>query len=208
MRVYELGRELGISSDEVARSLRLPSHLSSVPPSAADALRAANPSPAPPGNRPNNRFRRRPGPRLVTFEPPYDEDTTLGWRRDLDYEPVWSTRDVAHYFDVRPSTVRQWVKRGYLKPTGTERGSSVFDSRAVRIAHDEIEARTHRTSGLGARIHPRHHHRLISTADAARAVGVAPSTVRSWISRGRLTTSRDENGQVLVRVADVARLAR
>lgn len=208
MRVYELARELRLTSDEVARSLRLPSHLSTVSPSAADALRAANPEPSPPWSRPNRQFRRRPGPRLITFQPPYDEGTSLGWRRDMEYEPVWSTRDVAQYFDVRPSTVRQWVRRGYLAPIGTERGSSVFNSRAVRSAYDEIEARSHKTPGLGAKIHPRHHHRLLSTADAARAVGVAPSTVRSWISRGRLTTSRDENGQVLVRVADVARLAR
>jgi len=208
MRVYELARELGLSSDEVARSLRLPSHLSSVPPSAADALRATEPRPARPGSRPNFRFRRRPGPRLITFQPPYDEDTSLGWRRDMEYQPLWSTRDVAQYFDVRPSTVRQWVRRGYLTPTGSERGSHVFDSSAARNVHDEIKARSNQPTGVGAKIHPRHHHRLLSTADAARAAGVAPSTVRSWISRGRLTTSRDENGQVLVRVADVARLAR
>ena len=98
-----------------------------------------------PGTRPpSRRFRRRPGPKPVSFEPPYEEDHD-GYGNDptadLRFEPVWSTGDVARFFDVDPATVRQWVKRGHLQPTGAVGPSHVFDRDHVLSAGRAITAR-------------------------------------------------------------------
>lgn len=92
---------------------------------------------------------RRPGPARVSFEPPYEVDED-GYDNDpvaeLVYEPLWSTRDVARYFGVKAATVRQWVKRGYLAPSGTHGPSHVFDKDDVLDAVETIRARERRTA--------------------------------------------------------------
>lgn len=91
------------------------------------------------------RFRRRPGPARVTFEPPYEVDEN-GYSNDptgeLRYEPIWSTRDVATYFGVEPATVRKWVARGYLQPCGKQGPSHTFERHSVYAALDAIRDRT------------------------------------------------------------------
>lgn len=89
---------------------------------------ASEPWPAKPQPR-RRRPRRRPGPPPVSFEPPL-EDYGDGYFSDptseLRYEPIWSTRDVARFFNIKPSTVRQWVARGYLVPEGKAGPSHTF----------------------------------------------------------------------------------
>src|SRR5690349_24806616 len=104
------------------------SHLSAVPQQALDGIRADPPRPrwpdhahrierdddwlpppaaptvaAPRGTFPPHGQRRRPGPRRVTFKPPYEEDED-GYGNDpvaeLEFEPTWSARDVAEYAGV------------------------------------------------------------------------------------------------------------
>ncbi|WP_160011968.1 helix-turn-helix domain-containing protein, partial [Nocardioides sp. AX2bis] len=74
--------------------------------------------------------RRRPGPPPTTFEPPYDDNhASYGTdpTDDLERQPRWSTGDVARYYRLSPATVRQWVRRGHLRPAGKVGGSHVFD---------------------------------------------------------------------------------
>ena len=79
---------------------------------------------------------------------------------DLRYERELTTRDVADLFRVRQATVRQWVARGYLKPTRRERSSNVFDTDEVCAAVDLIVGKRKATGhvpashGLLARSNP------------------------------------------------------
>jgi excisionase family DNA binding protein len=47
---------------------------------------------------------------------------------------------------------------------------------------------------------------LLTSADAARRLGVAPATVRLWERLGRLPATRTLSGTRLFRLADVERL--
>jgi DNA-binding transcriptional MerR regulator len=157
------------------------SHFAAVPRQALDAIRASPPQPrwsfgdywdmrtepssisatvgpsSTPAPRKPLRFRRRPGPERITFEMPYEEDED-GYGNDpledLQYEPIWSTRDVAAYYDVKRSTVRQWVRRGHLKPCGKEGPSHIFEREDVFTATDAIAARR-RKPGLPDPAKPR-----------------------------------------------------
>jgi transposase len=152
------------------------------------------------------RFKHKPGPKRLSFSPPYEEYSDP--RRDLEYEPEWSTRDVAFYFGVSAEAVRQWVKRGHLTPKRSERRTNVFSSHDARKAGREISRRTNAAPGMRANVLPKHHDKYVSCQTAATAVGVSPSTVRSWISRGRLQATPAPDGRVTVRVGDVFALAR
>lgn len=172
MRVWELAEELHVLSVDILELIKphdpyVTSHLANVPRQALDAIRAAPPAakwhpgeyydwhphadrPAPTTGRgatpkgPPRKIRRRPGPRRVSFEPPYEEgedgypDDTL---EELRYEPIWSTVDVAAFYRVKPATVRQWVHRGHLLPAGKVGPSYVFERRAVYAATDAIRQR-------------------------------------------------------------------
>lgn len=50
---------------------------------------------------------------------------------------------------------------------------------------------------------------LVSTTDAAREIGVATETIRSWAHRGHLEKAGlDEKGRPMYRLIDVVRAAR
>ncbi|WP_158282892.1 helix-turn-helix domain-containing protein [Nocardioides silvaticus] len=196
------------------------------------------PSPAPPaasrlGGNPfsgrRGRLRRRPGPRPVSFEPPYEEDDH-GWGNDptadLKYEPIWSTRDVARYYDVKPATVRQWVARGYLTPEGKEGPSHVFARNEVMDAWADISARRNESGKASSQSWPPSRPRglhatdldrlnkvtpesLVTITEAAVMLGLAPATIRSWIRRGHITPHPTSTPRrTLVSVADVHAAAR
>lgn len=223
MRAYELARVLGISAQEVLARLRgdgewVASHLSVIPdPVARRYLPAAwqpdseymavlrSPHrgtagftpPRPTEPLPVWKFRRKPGPRPVTMRQrardEYDDPI-----RDLRYEPEISTRDVADLLGVRPGTVRRWVERGYLTPSGKCGASNLFDTREVLAAYDEIASRRRATGELkqGAlgrpslrpvdRISPKHYEAVVGVDEAARLLAVSPATIRSWIHRGHI----------------------
>ena len=175
------------------------------------------------------RSRRRPGPRPVSFEPPYEEDAH-GWGNDptaeLRFEPIWSTRDVALYYGVKPATVRQWVARGYLTPEGKEGPSHVFARNEVMEAWAHISARRNRSgkpsshsgppsrpcglsTGALDRINRVTPESLVTISEAAVMLGLAPATIRSWIRRGRITPHPASTPRrTLVSVADVHAAAR
>ena len=189
------------------RSAGLRSHLATLNPDVEADLRAQHPT----SDRPTlplwGTMKRRPGPKPISFRPDFDDDYYDPYR-DLEYVREWSTRDVAFYFSVSIATVRQWVKRGHLAPARFEKRTHVFSSAEAMTAGLAISRRTNAPPGMRANILPKHHDRYVTSQLAAAAVGVAPSTVRSWIHRGRLTTKTSSAGRVTVRVGDVFTLAR
>lgn len=135
---------------------------------------------------------------------------------DLRYEPELTTRDVAELLHVQQATVRQWVKRGHIRPSGKHGLSYLFDTHEVLKAHDLISAR-HKAAGrellledLGTLQRMRHVHpdALLTAAEAARLVGVAPVTIRSWVHRGHLTPAASSKARaVMLRLDDVIKAA-
>lgn len=118
----------------------------------------------------------RPGPRPGRAEPP--EQVTAVEAQRLT--------------GVKAATIRQWVTRGYLDRIGQRGRSALYDRKTVLAVREDVRRRTpwpplHPTLDLPAE----YDKRLITAAEAAVLIGVEPSTVRSWVSRGHLTpTSR------------------
>lgn len=240
MRVYELARALDESSATVLLRLRadgewIASHLSVVPapvlrrylpakaapppPQSVAPIRAATsvasalpstPSPYALPLRPKRK--RRPGPRPITVRGPTRWDDEYGpYDSDLRYEPELTTRDVAELLQVKQATVRQWIARGYIQPSGKEGPSYVFDTYEVLKAHDLISAR-HKAAGVLPLVDPRtlqrlrqvHPDALLTIAEAARLVAVTPATIRSWLHRGHLGRAVGSQARaVLLRLDDV-----
>jgi len=166
------------------------------------------------------RLRRRPGPRPLSFQqPPVDQyDDPV---ENLRYEPELTTRDVADLLGVTPATVRMWVRRGHITPIGKYRNSNVFDTGAVRDAHDAIRSRT-KSVGSSRRdesewrlpqpavnIPAKFHDVIVDVRQAAALAKVRPATIRTWIHRGHLQPlPSSQPREVRLRVGDVFKAAR
>lgn len=173
-RVHELAYELGVTSRQVLVELeRLGQHTrsasSTVEGSPAAWVRRAFAFTA--HGRP--RLRRPPQPGLsVPFPPP----------QQITAAEAWSV------VSVQPATIRQWVSRGYLRSVGTRGRAALYDRDDLRRAQLRTRSRTktvpfHPVLDLS----PKYDDRLITVVGAAGFLGVAPSTVRSWVTRGRLS---------------------
>jgi len=84
---------------------------------------------------------------------------------------------------VQPATIRQWVSRGYLRSVGTRGRAALYDRDDLRRAQLSTQDRTktvpfHPVLDLS----PKYADRVITVLEAARFLGVAPSTVRSWVT--------------------------
>jgi hypothetical protein len=173
VRVWELARELGVSSAELVDLLRaegewVDSHLSRVPDPRIARIRTNPPSPTrtrdvhlpkPTPRRveaprtPPRKLRRKrfPGPKPLSLKPPQehaDDDFYYDRQRHRDYGPQVTTRDIARMFDVQQATVRMWVRRGHITPIDKLSNSNVFDTADVLSAHRGIEERS-RMPGKG-----------------------------------------------------------
>ena len=228
MRVYELARMLDRSCADTVELVRaqghwVSSHLSTLPKPVTDGIFERHPpvnaASRPPvalsmpagGGDPTLRrvltmpatvprpmpIRRRPGPRPVTYRQYLDDDDY----RSVRFGRRLSTRDVASRLGVHASTVRQWVRRGYIKSIGTDGASHVFDTSEVLEAFDKIEERRRPNSSQRNPFRPVINvpgglrDRLVTVAAAAKIVGVSESTIRSWIHRGHLKWHSSSRGR-------------
>lgn len=210
VRVYALAVDLGVSSRELLEYLtrtgeRVISASSTLHPGAEAAARiefghARTPTGGQPARRPAGQPR-RPGPA---------DDS--GWD---DHDP-WSrcpqqvtAEEAARLCGVKPATVRQWASRGYLTAVGKRGRSHLYDSRELSRAQDDVRDRTRTSPPLTAtaRLRSKDLDAVVHGDEAARLVGVAPSTIRMWVLR-RWLRPIDQPGRPLFRVKDVIRAAR
>ena len=149
-------------------------------------------------------------------EDEYDDPVeALRYRREI------TTRDVARLLGVTQATVRRWVARGYITPSGKLGPSNLFDTGSVLTAHEEVRARRRATSqprrehSYGVelrsidRIRPKHYDAVVGVREAAQLIDVSPSTIRAWIHRGHLAPLGSSRPRaVRLRLGDVITAAR
>lgn len=146
----------------------------------------------------------------------------------VDERRIWSnwigpdqltTRQAAQAWGVSTATIRQWVHRGYLSPTGVEGRSAVFSALDVLRVAIATGDRNQQPGGplrrdhevrepAGTWVSGKDLQRLVTAEAAATAVGVSPSTIRSWKRRGHLLPAEHRGRTPLYRVADVLVAAR
>lgn len=181
VRVYELAREFGVESKVVMATLREMGHRVRsaswiVEPlilrKLEDALSVATPA---------------------QMAPPLPAPPRAAAQEDFYYDP-WldgpeevTAAEAASLCQVRTATIRQWVSRGYLTRVGIRGRAPLYDVTALRRVRSEVARRTPKPPPPRPNVASKHLDALVSGPDAAKVVGVAPSTIRMWVKRGRLT---------------------
>lgn len=161
--------------------------------------------------------RRRRGPARVTRKLPSHHWEEC-WRHpppcECHYLDEVTTRDAAEIFRVKPATIRQWVHKGYLEPTGRLGASNTFSIEDLQRAVKDIDARGKRPGIPAAqqrgkfirtgRLPTRYDERLLTIPESAALLGLSPSTIRSWIHRGILTPAENSRPRaVQIRQGDL-----
>jgi excisionase family DNA binding protein len=209
VRVYELALDLGVTSRDLLQYLRAHNQPAL---SAATKLRKEQVELArsvDPGE-----IRGQAVPQAMA-----EQGTHVVWEEFEDWprraEPpeMLTTREAARLVGVSPATVRQWVRRGHLQPVLRVEGAHRFRTQDVRdVAAARLAATNsiHGTSGAHVRRLPARVDidAVLSTKEAAAIVGVARSTVRSWLSRGHIQARGQRDRETLVRLGDVLSCAR
>jgi DNA-binding transcriptional MerR regulator len=101
-------------------------------------------------------------------------------------------------FGIRAPTLRQWVSRGYLSSVGRHGRAALYERGDVEMVKRRTLARTpYEARWPALHIPSKYSDRLITTTEAATLLRTSPSTVRSWVTRGRLVPAgRLRNGHL------------
>lgn len=199
IRVYELARQLGFSSQRVLEEARragapvrsasslLPNEVVAAVRAAAGSVVSVEPSGHPPAP-PARRTHRSPWPNpFAVPRPPRSGDDWWDdeWdRRDPD--GLLSAREVARELRVTAAAVRQWASRGYLQASSTQ-GREKLYRRGDAISAQRTASRKTLQAPAPFPVPPSLLQRPVTTREAARIGGVSESTIRMWVHRGRLT---------------------
>lgn len=99
-----------------------------------------------------------------------------------------TAEELGQRLTVAPATIRKWASRGYLTAAGQRGRSRLYRyGDAVRV-RDEARARRRQAFSPPPISELRWMNvRPVTAAEAARLAGVSPSTIRTWVRRGRLT---------------------
>ena len=200
IRVYELAKELAVESKTLLAYLTeqgefIRSAASVIEPLVVERIREDFPR-AGAAEEPRRGF-----PPVRQMDQWLDDDQ-YSWPEEM------TTVQAAYMCGLRTSTIRQWVRRGYLQPIGRKGRSSLFAVEAVREAQDRVLERTRKPVEPRGGVASKHLDRQVTTAIAARVVGVSPSTVRMWVHRGHLTPVSSSGRSHVFLVQDVLRAAR
>lgn len=170
-RVHELAYELGLPSRQILDEL---SRMGEVVKSASSTLEA------PVAAQVRQRFAVTEGGRPRQMRPPRPAPTPPP--QQITAAEAWNV------VRVRPATIRQWVARGYLSSAGWRGRAALYDRDDLLKVREITRSRTNTAPAQAVLELPeKYDERPITVAEAAKLLGVAPSTVRSWITRGRLT---------------------
>lgn len=207
LRVYQLARELGIESQVLRQHLAdvgefVPSAASPIKPDVArracEAF-AMTPTSSASGV-PVSPTRGRSRARFPVDD--YGDDDPWGTCED-----EVTTTDAARLCGVKAETIRQWASRGYLKAVGKQGRRVTYGSGELRRIHDEVQRRTRTSPSPRVNVASRDLDALVTGPEAAKIVGVAPSTIRMWVARGHLRAA-SATGRPTFKVIDVLRAAR
>ena len=198
IRVYELAKQLGFSSQRVLEEARragayVRSASSLLPDDVVAAVRATAGSvvPVEPSGHapalPASRTRRSAWPNpFAVPRPPRSEDDWWDdeWdRRDPDV--LLSAREVARELRVTAAAVRQWASRGYLRADSMQ-GREKLYRRGDAISAQRTASQKTRRAPAPFSVPRSLIQRPVTTREAALICGVAESTIRMWVHRGRL----------------------
>lgn len=129
--------------------------------------------------------------------------------RDRQNRPL-TAKDLAAELGLAPTTIRQWKARGYLEPVGKSGRELLYRFGDVANAADLVGRRTKAVPQVGWHVDQlleKHADRGLTTNEAARLIGVSPSTLRMWVKRGHLKPVGRHGRQLLFVVRDVAAAA-
>lgn len=203
VRVYELAKQLGVTSKTLLSFVKeqdefLRSAASIIEPLVVERIRVDFPKALRAGWAP----RHGSLPAQHRDRWPDDDDG------DDDWPEAMTTVEAASMCGVLPLTIRQWVTRGYLRPIGRKGRSSLFDIGAVHRAQESVLARTRKPVEARGGIASKDLDRQVTTAVAARVVGVSSSTIRMWVHRGHLMPVPSPGRSHTFIIQDVLRAAR
>ncbi len=161
--MYQLASELGVTSAEVLARLEgmgesARSAALALPPAVERRLREMTWTPGA-AVQPQEGF--DPGPDLVT------------------------AREASKYLPIRPATVRQWEHRGYVQSVGRRERAKTYQLSALQAAFEDRRAAALPRARVN--VPAKHFDAMVSGPEAAALLGVAQSTLRMWVKRGRLT---------------------
>lgn len=194
LRVSQLAKELGVSSRQLmARLAASGEHVISVSsPVSPAAVRLMR------GLPPDEMAQAAPEPAAWA---PVDEWEEVGDRI--------TALQASRLCRVQPATIRQWVARGYLSPLSERRGRRhLYATEAVRTVSVEVFNRANVAAIPRGGLRSIDLDALVTGAEAAKAVGVSPSTIRMWVKRGHLAPTSGSPRRQLFKVVDVLRAAR
>lgn len=166
----------------------------------------------------HHRYRPPRRPRFWSWE-----DDAWGW----DDRTWWNwagpdeltTTEAAWAYAVTPATIRQWVHRGHLAPLRREGRTMVFAARAVYGAAMATGERNNQPGGplrrdqrvvepAGRFLSADAMGRVVTAEQAASALRLSTSAIRSWRHRGLLSPIRHQGRTPLYLLADVVATAR
>lgn len=105
---------------------------------------------------------------------------------------------------IRPDRIRKWASRGYLRSKGKRGRAALYDRDDLQRVRDDTGRRTIEPSAWPNLYVPTsYYNRLITTNEVARLFNVAPSTVRSWVTRGHLKPARRHGRSCLFTIGRV-----